>query len=84
MMIFGLKLSNTSEFFLRLQRGWNKEFNIVSWNGSSPKYDVREWDPTHRQMTRGITMTREELEQLAELISAELGAEPEAAASSDR
>ena len=26
-------------------RGWNKEFNIVSWNGSSPKYDVREWDP---------------------------------------
>ena len=55
-------------------RGWNKEFNIVSWNGSNPKYDVREWDPKHQQMTRGITMTREELEQLAELISAELGA----------
>ena len=53
-------------------RGWNKEFNIVSWNGSNP--NIREWNAEHQQMTRGVTMTRDELEQLAELISAEIGA----------
>ncbi len=21
--------------------GWNKELNIVSWNGGQPKYDIR-------------------------------------------
>ena len=47
---------------------------IVSWNGSNPKYDIREWNAEHQQMTRGVTMTRDELEQLAELISAEIGA----------
>ena len=55
-------------------RGWTKDFNIVSWTGSNPKYDIREWNAEHQQMTRGVTMTRDELEQLAELISAEIGA----------
>ena len=54
-------------------KGWTKEFNSVSWNGSTPKYDIRDWSAEHQHMSRGITMTREELEQLAELISAELG-----------
>ena len=24
--------------------GWNKELNIISWNGNTPKYDIRDWD----------------------------------------
>ena len=27
--------------------GWNREINIVSWNGNEPKYDIREWSPDH-------------------------------------
>lgn len=55
-------------------KGWTKEFNVVSWNGKNPKYDIRDWSAEHDHMSRGITMTRDELEQLAELISAEFGA----------
>ncbi len=29
--------------------GWNKELNIISWNGQSPKYDLRDWDPHHEK-----------------------------------
>lgn len=36
--------------------GWQKELNIVSWNGGNPKYDIREWDMDHTHMTRGITL----------------------------
>ena len=56
-------------------KGWNKEFNSVSWNGKPPKYDIRDWSAGHQHMSRGITLTREELEQLAGLISAEIETE---------
>ena len=46
-------------------KGWTKEFNSVSWNGSTPKYDIRDWSAEHQHMSRGITMTREELEQFS-------------------
>ncbi len=54
-------------------KGWTKEFNIVSWNGKDSKYDIRDWSPGHEKMSRGITMTRSELAQLAELAAIELG-----------
>ncbi len=46
------------------QTGWKKELNIVTWNGKSPKYDIRDWDPTHMKMSRGITLTKEEMQNL--------------------
>ncbi len=49
--------------------GWQRELNIVSWNGGSQKYDLRDWDKSHKSMSRGITMTKEELKSLKELIS---------------
>ena len=24
-------------------KGWTKELNKISWNGGTPKYDIREW-----------------------------------------
>jgi len=30
-------------------KGWTREFNLVSWNGREPKYDIREWDPEHER-----------------------------------
>ena len=33
--------------------GWNKELNIISWNGQSPKYDLRDWDPHHEKNEQG-------------------------------
>lgn len=49
-------------------KGWTKELNLISWNGGQPKYDIRDWAPDHQKMGKGITLTREELNQLAELI----------------
>ncbi|MCR4601361.1 MAG: hypothetical protein K5767_06475 [Clostridia bacterium] len=52
--------------------GWTKELNLVSWNGRKEKYDIRDWSPRHRKMSRGITMTDEEFDQLSKLISSGL------------
>ena len=44
---------------------WRKELNLIAWNGREPKYDIRDWAPEHEKMGKGITLTREELKQLA-------------------
>jgi len=49
-------------------RGWKKELNLVSWNGREPKYDIREWDPEHEKMGKGVTLTEEEIIALKALI----------------
>lgn len=53
-------------------KGWTKELNIISWNGGQPKYDIRDWDPDHEKMGKGITLTEEELKALSKLINEEL------------
>ncbi len=45
-------------------KGWKKELNLISWNGGEPKYDIRDWDPKHEKMGKGITLTEEEAKQL--------------------
>lgn len=49
-------------------KGWTKELNLISWNGGSPKYDIRDWAPEHEKMGKGVTLTKEEMEQLKKLI----------------
>ena len=49
--------------------GWALELNMVSWGGRDPKYDLRSWSPDRQEMGKGITMTKEELAALKELLS---------------
>ena len=49
--------------------GWKKEVNIVAWNGGAPKIDIRDWDPAHERMGRGITLFEETAEKLAETLT---------------
>ncbi len=51
-------------------KGWTKELNLVSWNDNAPKFDIREWSPDHTRMSKGITLTEEEMSQLVELFNA--------------
>lgn len=44
--------------------GWNREINIVAWNGGRPKFDIRDWDENHERMTKGITLTEDEAKAL--------------------
>ncbi len=50
-------------------KGWAKELNLVSWNDKEPKYDLREWDPTHEKMGKGITLNLEEIKKLKEILN---------------
>ena len=48
---------------------WQKEVNIVSWNGGVPKVDIRDWSETHERMSRGITLTEEQAMKLTKALA---------------
>lgn len=50
--------------------GWCKELNLISWNGGAAKFDVRDWNPDHDKMSKGITMHELEARKLYELLKA--------------
>lgn len=47
---------------------WTKELNKISWNGSNPKFDIRDWDEHHEHMSRGITLREDEMQILYDLL----------------
>jgi hypothetical protein len=49
--------------------GWVKELNLISWNERDPKYDIREWAPDGEKMGKGVTLSKEELQALKELLN---------------
>lgn len=49
--------------------GWNKELNLISWNNREAKFDLRDWSPEHAKMGKGITLSKEELKGLKELLN---------------
>lgn len=42
------------------EKGYTKELNLVSWNGATPKVDIREWHPDHERCGKGITLLESE------------------------
>lgn len=50
-------------------KGWKKELNLISWNGKEVKYDLREWAPGHEKMGKGVTLSKEELKCLKEILN---------------
>lgn len=50
-------------------KGWKKELNLISWNEKEAKYDLREWAPEHEKMGKGVTLTKDELKLLKELLN---------------
>ena len=53
----------------KTSKGWAKELNLVSWNGRDAKYDIREWSPDGQTMGKGVTLSKEELVALRELLN---------------
>jgi len=50
-------------------KGWKREVNVMTWNNKKPKIDIREWDEKHEQMSKGITLGKEELKQLKDILN---------------
>ena len=48
---------------------WKKELNLISWNGNTPKYDIREWAPNREKMGKGVTLSEDEFKALQGLIN---------------
>lgn len=49
-------------------KGWQKELNLISWNGAEPKYDLRDWTPNHEKMGKGVTLNEEEVKTLYKIL----------------
>ena len=57
----------------RKDNGWTREVNIVAWNDGPGKVDIREWDPDHKRMTRGVTLFEDEAEKLTKVLAKRYG-----------
>lgn len=55
--------------FSENNKGWTREVNLISWNGGAPKYDIRDWAPDHEKMGKGITLTKDELDDLKDILN---------------
>lgn len=48
---------------------WAKELNLISWNDREPKYDLRDWSADGSKMGKGVTLSKEELVALRDLLN---------------
>lgn len=48
--------------------GWEKQLNLIRWNDREPKYDLRDWSPDGEKMGKGVTLSKDELLALKELL----------------
>lgn len=51
-----------------VNNGWERQLNMVSWNEREPKYDIRDWAPDGKKMSKGVSMSTEELIMLKSLL----------------
>lgn len=49
-------------------RGYHLELNLVKWGDNDPKYDLRRWNEDRSKMTKGVTLSKEELMILIEAL----------------
>lgn len=52
------------------KNGWRKELTLTKWNNHAAKFDLRSWEPEYTAMTKGITLTKDELMKLREILDA--------------
>ncbi len=49
--------------------GWAKEINLISWNDREAKYDIRDWSADGTKMGKGVTLSKDELLALKDLLN---------------
>ena len=49
--------------------GWAKELNLISWNDREAKYDIRDWSADGEKMGKGVTLSKDEILALKELLN---------------
>ncbi len=72
---FSFKVVRHLGVYGRSAKGWTKEANVIEWNGNRAKLDLREWDPEHARMSRGITLHKQEMLYLLQILLKNYGKE---------
>lgn len=72
---FSFKVVHHLGVYGRSAKGWTKEVNVIEWNGNRAKLDLREWDPEHARMSRGITLHKQEMLYLLQILLKNYGKE---------
>lgn len=49
--------------------GWRKELNVVSWRNQMPKYDIRSHAPDYSKISKGVTLTADEMQELKAVLN---------------
>ena len=49
--------------------GWRKELNVVSWRNQMPKYDIRSYASDYSKVSKGITLTADEMRELKAILN---------------
>lgn len=49
--------------------GWERQLNMVSWNEREPKYDIRDWSPDGSKMSKGISLSHDEMAVLKDILN---------------
>ena len=57
--------------------GWSIRLNLISWNGGSPKLDIRSWNEDMSRMGKGVSFSKEDAKDLAILLNSYLGMDEE-------
>jgi hypothetical protein len=47
----------------------NRELNLVSWNNRRETYDIRTWQEDHKKPLKGITLTKDEIVALKDILN---------------
>ena len=50
-------------------RGWERQLNMISWNDHEPKYDIRDWSPDDSKMSKGISLSHDEMAVLKDILN---------------
>ena len=64
-----MKVDIVKRFGVISEGKWSRELNLVRWKGHREIYDLRGWDAEHKQLTKGITLNREELLKLRDILN---------------
>ena len=50
-------------------RGWERQLNMISWNDHEPKYDIRDWSFDGSKMSKGISLSHDEMAVLKDILN---------------
>ena len=50
-------------------RGWERQLNMISWNDHEPKYDIRDWSPDGSKMSKGLSLSHDEMAVLKDILN---------------